>query len=203
MTSISLLRAADGPTAGRREAALDLVDREVRRLHRALEHLLELGRLDAAVAAGRGECVDVGDLVRHALEHSHRSTEVVTGDRGAMVVHGDKQVLHRALVNLFDNADLHGQGLQEVALHGDGRSVQVRVVDAGPGIDHDERERIFERFVRVGSRGSRPGTGLGLSLVAETVRAGGGSVWCEDTPGGGATFVVSLPSASAGEVVEP
>lgn len=203
MTSISLLRSAEGPAVGRRQAALDLVDREVRRLHRSLEHLLELGRLDATVAAAGTECVDVDDLVRHALEQSHRSGTVVTGDHASMVVHGDKQVLHRALVNLFDNADLHGGGLRQVVIRRDGAAVQVRVVDAGPGIDGAERERIFERFVRVGSRGSRPGTGLGLSLVAETVRAGGGSVWCEDSPGGGATFVVSLPTARVGEVVEP
>ena len=101
MTSITLLRSSEGPTAGRRQAALDLVDREVRRLHRALEHLLELGRLDATVAASGEECVDVADLVTHALEESHRSSRVVAADRGSMVVHGDKQVLHRALVNLL------------------------------------------------------------------------------------------------------
>ncbi len=203
MTSISLLRSAEGPTAARRQAALDLVDREVRRLHRALEHLLELGRLDATVAASGEECVDVADLVTHALEESHRSPQVVTADPGSMVVHGDKQVLHRALVNLFDNADLHGGGLQHVVIRRVGTAVQVCVVDTGPGVEDSERERIFERFVRVGSRGSRPGTGLGLSLVAETVRARGGSVWCEETPGGGVTFVISLPAATAGEVVEP
>jgi signal transduction histidine kinase len=203
MTSITLLRSSEGPSAGRRQAALDLVDREVRRLHRALEHLLELGRLDATVAVAGQECVDVADLVTHALEESHRSSRVVTAGRGSMVVRGDKQVLHRVLVNLLDNADLHGGGLQQVVIRRGGTAVQVRVVDTGQGIAASQRERIFERFVRVGSRGSRPGTGLGLSLVAETVRAGGGSVWCEETPGGGATFVISLPAATAGEVVEP
>ncbi len=203
MTSVTLLRSSEGATSGRRKAALDLVDREVRRLHRALEHLLELGRLDATVAAAGHDCVDVADLVGHALEESHRSPRVVTPDPGSMAVRGDKQVLHRALVNLFDNADLHGGGLQHVVIRRVGTAVQVRVVDTGPGIEDSERERIFERFVRVGSRGSRPGTGLGLSLVAETVQAGGGSVWCEETPGGGSTFVISLPAATAGEVVEP
>lgn len=119
-----------------------------------------------------------------------------------MVVHADKQVLHRALTNLFDNADLHGGGLRGVAVRQGGAGVEVRVVDAGPGVPPAERERIFDRFVRVGSRASRPGTGLGLSLVAETVRAGGGRVWCEQSPGGGATFVLSLPAARPGEVVE-
>ncbi len=202
MTSISLLRTADEKAVGRRGAALDLVEREVRRLHRALEHLLELGRLDATAASASTECLDVADLVDHALVESHRSPHLVSRDEGAMLVRADKQVLHRALVNLFDNADLHGGGLSRVVVRHGRSGVQVRVVDAGPGVPASERERIFERFVRVGSRASRPGTGLGLSLVAETVRAGGGRVWCEETPGGGATFVLSLPAAHPGEVVE-
>lgn len=119
-----------------------------------------------------------------------------------MVVRADKQVLHRALVNLFDNADLHGAGLRSVVIRHVEAGVQVRVIDAGPGVPPTERERIFERFARVGSRASRPGTGLGLSLVGESVRAGGGRVWCEQTPGGGATFVLSLPAADPREVVQ-
>ena len=201
-TSISLLRSADDAAVGRRGAALDLVDREVKRLYRALEHLLELGRLDATAGSASNECVDVADLIDHALAESHRSPQLMTRGGGSMVVHADKQVLHRALTNLFDNADLHGGGLRGVAVRHGGAGVEVRVVDAGPGVPPAERERIFERFVRVGSRASRPGTGLGLSLVAETVRAAGGRVWCEQSPGGGATFVLSLPAARPGEVVE-
>lgn len=193
MTSLSLLRSAEGRPPERRDAAVDLVEREVRRLNRALEHLLQLGRLDAAVSPAEEECVDVVDLVTHALEESHRSTQVATGCAGPMEVHADKQLLHRALVNLFDNADLHGAGLRTVFIGPRGTDVEVRVVDTGPGVRPEERERIFDRFVRVGSRGSRPGTGLGLSLVAESVHANHGTVWCEDTPGGGATFVIRLP----------
>ncbi len=201
MTSLSLLRSADDQATGRRQAALDLVEREVRRLHRALENLLALGRLDATAAAASTECVDVADLVDHALDESHRPRGLATRDAGPTVVRADKQVLHRALVNLFDNADLHGAGLRDVVVRQVSTGVEVRVVDEGPGVPPEERERIFDRFVRIGSRASRPGAGLGLSLVAETVRAGGGRVWCEPTPGGGATFVLSLPAADPGQEV--
>ena len=162
MTSISLLRSADDAAAGRRGAALDLVDREVRRLYRALEHLLELGRLDATAASASTECVDVADLVDHALAESHRSPQLVTRGGGSMVVRADKQVLHRALVNLFDNADLHGGGLrgrgQSVTC---GAGVEVRVVDAGPG-RASSRTRADLREVRAGgfegvTAGYRPG----------------------------------------------
>jgi len=70
------------------------------------------------------------------------------------------------------------------------------VEDAGPGVPADEREQIFERFVRgSAARGGRPGggSGLGLSLVSEHVRVHEGRVWVEERAGGGARFVVELP----------
>jgi signal transduction histidine kinase len=105
--------------------------------------------------------------------------------------------LRRALLNLFDNADLHGGGLTAVEVLAWGGSARVLVDDRGEGVPPEERERIFERFARAGSRGSRTGTGLGLSLVAETARTHGGAAWCEASPGGGARFVLSLPLAGA------
>ena len=199
MTSVSLLHTMDTGTPQRRQAALDLIEREVQRLHRALEHLLELGRLDASASNVEVEEVELGDLLSHTLEQSHRHADLLRREGSGAVVRGDKQMLHRVFLNLFDNADLHGKGLREVRLEQHEGFVDVHVVDAGPGIPVGERQRIFERFARVGSRGSRPGTGLGLSLVSEAVRAHGGTIWCQDTPGGGSTFIVRLPAAQ-GEV---
>ena len=203
MTSVSLLRSLDGRTPERRQAAMDLVEREVHRLHRALEHLLELGRLDGSTTDVGQEVLDLADLVTHALDQSHRTPELLVQGPGTMLVRGDKQMLHRALVNLLDNADVHGGGLREVRLDRSEDSVEVRVVDAGQGVPGAEHERIFERFVRVGSRGSRPGAGLGLSLVAETIRAHRGTVRCQDTAGGGATFVVGLAAAEVDQEAAP
>ncbi len=66
---------------------------------------------------------------------------------------------------------------------------------AGTACPEADRDRIFERFVRAGSRGSLPGSGLGLSIVAETASSLGGRVWCEDAPGGGARFSMEVPIA--------
>ncbi|GAA2737656.1 HAMP domain-containing sensor histidine kinase [Pedococcus aerophilus] len=203
MTSVALLRTEDGGSGGRRSAVVDLVEREVTRLHRSLEHLLALGRLDSAVATIELDRVDLADLLGHALVQSHRPAELLRASSEPHLVQGDKQLLLRALVNLFDNADLHGGGLLRVDLTRVRGASEVRVVDAGPGVPLADQQRIFERFARVGSRGSRPGTGLGLSLVAETVRAHAGTVWCEPSPGGGATFVVRLPTAAVTESVSP
>ena len=68
------------------------------------------------------------------------------------------------------------------------------VEDAGPGVAASERNRIFERFARGSAARHRVGTGLGLALVAEHAAALGGEAWVEDRPGGGARFVVRMPT---------
>lgn len=181
------------------QRALDLLSDELVRFRSALEDLLELGRLDSAVGEQVRTPVRVRELVQEALRASGRPQPVVDLGRGGpeLVVRVDKRQLDRALVNLFENADLHGGGLVQVGLRRDHLMVEVVVDDAGPGVAEADRERVFERFVRGGSRGSRPGTGLGLSLVAETLRAHGGAVRYVDRPGGGARFVARLPLADA------
>ncbi|MBM6402362.1 HAMP domain-containing sensor histidine kinase [Phycicoccus sonneratiae] len=198
MTSVTVLRSAQGRDPERQRAAADLVDREVRRLHRSLEHLLELGRLDAGVLERDPEPMDLEALVRHTLADTGRAHVGVEVVGPLTPVEGSKPQLHRALVNLLENADRHGGGVEQVLLRSGSGSVEVLVVDRGPGVPDAERSRVFDRFSRIGSRGSTPGTGLGLSLVAETVRAHGGRVWVEETPGGGATFVIGLPAGGDG-----
>ncbi len=193
MTSVDVLTSARDELPDRARRAVDLVELEVSRLRRALEHLLALGRLDAGTGHRDVVDVDLHDLVAHTLAESHRPTSLLSAPAGALLVHADKQELNRALVNLFDNADLHGDGLVAVEIVEAGGRALVRVDDSGPGVPPEDREVIFERFARSGSRGSRQGTGLGLSLVAETARAHGGAVWCEDSPSGGARFVLALP----------
>ena len=114
-----------------------------------------------------------------------------------MPVAVDKLQLNRALVNLFENADGHGDGLVAVTVFRDAESVFVSVEDDGPGVPPEEREHIFDRFARGGARRSHPGTGLGLSIVAETARRHDGAVWVGDRPGGGARFVLRLPADDA------
>jgi signal transduction histidine kinase len=75
----------------------------------------------------------------------------------------------------------------------------IRVVDRGPGVPEELRERLFSRFVRgVGGNGDGGGAGLGLAIVRGLVEAHAGRVWLEDSPaGGGASFAFSLPAAPA------
>lgn len=199
MTSVDVLAGSRNELPLRAQRAVELVEGEVDRLRRALEHLLELGRLDAGTAHRDVVDVDLRDLVAHALSENHRATELLSVPTQPVRVLADKQELNRALVNLFDNADLHGGGLSAVNVTTSNGRALIRVDDAGPGVPEADRELIFERFARSGSRGSRQGTGLGLSLVEETARAHGGSVWCEDRAEGGARFTLALPLSEEGE----
>ncbi|WP_432537955.1 HAMP domain-containing sensor histidine kinase [Kineococcus arenarius] len=197
VTSVALLQRRREELPARSQQALDLVDRELGRFARTLDDLLELARLESGTTARERVSTGAADLARQALDGSGRRDVPVRGGGDAARVRVDVEQVGRALVNLFDNADRHGEGLVEVVVQRVGDRVRLLVDDAGPGVPPGERQRVFERFARAGSRGSLPGSGLGLSLVAETVRAHGGTVRCAASPQGGARFVVELPASDA------
>lgn len=196
-TSLSLLESSSGlpPEA---DTAVSLMAGELDRFRRALQDLLQLGRLDASVQDTEPVTVEVVELVRQALSVSGRPTELLRGLAGeeprARVTIDRPQVM-RALTNLFDNADMHGNGLVRVAVVERGPVVDLLVEDDGPGVAVEDRERVFERFARAGGRKAGTGSGLGLSIVDRTVRNHGGSVWCTSLPEAGSCFVVRLPVA--------
>ncbi|WP_432483932.1 sensor histidine kinase [Kineococcus esterisolvens] len=197
VTSVALLQRRRDELPPRSQQALDLVARELDRFQQTLDDLLELARLESGAAGRPRVRTGATSLARQALDASGRPDVPVRADGPGALVDVDTQQLARALVNLFDNADRHGEGLVEVGVQCTGDRVRFLVDDAGPGVPPGERQRVFERFARAGSRGSLPGSGLGLSLVAETVRAHGGTVRCAASPLGGARFVVELPVAPA------
>ncbi|WP_299932050.1 HAMP domain-containing sensor histidine kinase [uncultured Nocardioides sp.] len=199
-TSLALLERADdlSPQA---QQAVRLMSAELSRFRRALEDLLALGRLEAGIDEARVTTTAAHELARQALVASGRRADLLEdldgpGDAPGPLVLVDRPQMVRALVNLYDNADLHGDGLVAVRVAARGGRAEISVRDRGPGVPEQDRRRIFERFARAG--GSRPGTGsgLGLSLVAETVHRHGGDVRCDST-GSGAEFVVGLPLADS------
>jgi signal transduction histidine kinase len=193
-TSLALLeRARDlNPQAQR---AVGLMGDELARFRQALEDLLALGRLEAGIDEAALVPTDVGELVRHALAASASSGRLLDGDSGQPHdVLVDRPQMVRALVNLIRNAEIHGGGLSEVRIDATGTHVDIVISDRGPGVPPDERQRIFERFARAGGTKTGTGSGLGLSIVAETVGRHGGQVWCGGEPGSGAEFVVRLPA---------
>ena len=181
------------PDGGRE--ALDLLASEVQRFARLVQDLLEISRTDAGSTVLDLSDVNLSDLVQWALPASLRSRLTVADDARDLHVRVDKRRLERVVANLVENAETHGVGLTGIAVsRGDGHA-QVVVDDAGPGVRESDRQRIFERFARGrgSSRVASDGAGLGLSLVARHVHLLGGDVTVQESPDGGARFVLTLP----------
>ena len=175
-------------------AAFDALDAELQRFTRLVVDLLEISRLDAGVETPQRREVVPEALVREVLESTQRHEVAVSiepsAPRTALV---DRRRVAQVLTNLLENADAYGDGARSVTVGGTAMSLLVAVDDAGPGVPAEEREHIFERFGRGSSSESKPGTGLGLALVVEHLRLEGGRVWVEDSPQGGARFVIEIP----------
>jgi two-component system phosphate regulon sensor histidine kinase PhoR len=117
----------------------------------------------------------------------------------------DERAIQLAVINLVDNALKYASQSKVVTIRAqrEGDSIAIRVTDRGPGVPNDERERIFERFVRGASaslgEGSSEapvrGSGIGLALVKHIAESHGGRAWVESAEGQGSTFVVSIPSS--------
>lgn len=137
----------------------------------------------------------VGDVAARWERRSGRPIEI---DVTPSVVLGDPTMLERAVSNLVSNADKFSPpGAPVTIIAGDG---SVRVRDRGPGIPVEDRERVFDRFYRSEVTRSMPGSGLGLSIVAQVVQRHGGVVWATEAEGGGAEVGFRLQLAPAGAV---
>lgn len=169
---------------------------EVRRLHDLVEALLLLARLDEN-AERTDRHVDLDDLVFAEASRRRGSIAIDTSRVSAARARGDERLLAQIIRNLVDNATRHAQSRVTVSLDAEGDTVTLRVEDDGTGIDPADRERVFERFVRLDEARARDdgGAGLGLAIVAGIVAAHGGSVAAEASREGGAAFRVTLPAA--------
>jgi signal transduction histidine kinase len=172
---------------------------ELDRLDRLVSDMLLLARSDEAQLALAVAEIDVAGLVAREAERLRRShgLDVVVDAEPARAT-ADPHLLARALTNLAENAAAHAASVVELAVTADDQQVVIRVHDDGPGIPADDRERIFDRFVRLDeSRARRQGgTGLGLAITRQIVRAHRGEVVVtDDAPG--ATFLVTIPCGSS------
>ena len=189
-----------------REDEHDLVGRiaaNSRKLHRLLTNLLDLDRMSRGIVAPNRDDVDVTQIFESVLAESTADTHpihLMSNDP----VHAriDAAQVERIVENLVANAIRYtpvGTPIW-VRATGDDESVTIVVEDAGPGIPIELRESIFEPF-RQGNEivSHNPGVGIGLSLVTRFAELHGGRAWVEERAGGGASFRVFLPFASAGD----
>ncbi len=169
------------------EAVADL-RRDAARLARLVDDLLVLER--AGAGAADAEPVDLAEVVSSVVD-GHPSGRVVADRVEPVDVRGERGALSRVVENLVENALVHGppEGRVTVSLTGAGGHASLTVSDEGPGPAPAVRDRVFERFWRSPDAAGRPGSGLGLSIVAAIVERHGGTITVE-----GSAFTVTLPS---------
>src|SRR5215216_488181 len=181
-----------------REEFLTTINSEADRLTRLVHNLLDMSRIEAGALDPRlVECSlaeVVGPVVRRARAASRQRIDVDVPEELPPVL-VDPVRLDQVLTNLLDNARGYAAGSPVQVVAGQaGGTLELRVVDHGPGIPAPERERVFDQFYRLKGGGRRPeGTGMGLAICRGIVRAHGGDLRVETTPGGGASFVLTLP----------
>lgn len=187
--------------------AFGRVDRESKRMRRLLDDMLWLARFDATKPPEPSEPVDLGTLARQAADRfaavaeTRRLRLAVTAPEDGAVIAAPADLLDRLIGVLLDNACKYAPdgGSVDVTVAIDGARASVTVDDSGPGIDDDERERIFARFHRsLATSREADGAGLGLAIGDAIVRATGGRWTVGRAPAGGARFSVSWTRASLG-----
>ncbi|MEV6083436.1 sensor histidine kinase [Streptomyces parvulus] len=167
------------------------------RLQRLAADLLLLARLDAGERPADAR-VDLAALAREeAAGRAGVSVREEGGETGAVTVAGSRGQLGRVLANLLDNAQRHARSAVVVSVRRDGGLAVVGVADDGDGVPEADRERIFERFVRLDDARSRDdgGAGLGLAIARDVAVRHGGTLTVHGGPAGGALFELRLPAA--------
>jgi two-component system heavy metal sensor histidine kinase CusS len=132
-------------------------------------------------------------------DEEDRNARLTLDVPGSLECLADKHMLRRLALILLENAKHHTPPGTEIVIHAGRESgaLRIEVRDRGKGIPESERERIFEKFftkARGGATVRGPGTGLGLSIARSIARLHNGDLICGETPGGGATFICSIPS---------
>lgn len=197
VTSGEVLRSPGLSDAERTEMS-DAVVNEASRLSRLVDNLLDLSRLESGAAAPKPDWVSIEEVIetaadqaRHDLPDSPIRTRV---EDGVGMFRIDPSQIERALVNLMENAQRYSAPEPvTVSLRDDRGAAVVRIVDHGPGIAEEDRERIFDPFVRLEESDGHRGSGLGLAIARGFIEANGGTIRAESLPGQGAAFVIEIP----------
>jgi signal transduction histidine kinase len=205
---IELLAADRVPDEATRGRFYDVLGREAGRLQRLVEQLLDFRRLDEGKVTFDIRPIDAMPFVEKIAAEfrddatAQRVTLEVSGNGSPVTIRADPDALGRAVWNLLENAVRYSSDCATVWLdvsHVDDTRLAISVRDRGVGIPPDEQASIFRKFVRgeAARRLGARGTGLGLAMVREIVRAHGGDVTVESEVGQGSTFTITLPVAEA------
>ncbi len=199
LLSLGLPRDEDG-----RRRSAKIIDQEARRLTHLVDNVLQYAATERGVPTVQPVLSDLGAEVERTLQMfslliESESARVQMDILPGVYAYLDPGALRQIVLNLLDNALRYGPRGQTltVVVRSTGEWARLSVRDEGPGIPVAERSRIWRPYYRVGQAGNstRGGTGLGLAVIHESVRAHGGRVGVTDAAGGGAQFDVDFPIA--------
>lgn len=184
-------------TVKHRKEELERVDQNLKRAMRLIEMSARMSKLQDTDELELRD-TDLAEVVEEVVESFDKraasaGVKIENRVEGGMAIKGN-EIIEEVFSNLIANALKYAKDGTKVIIDksdADG-SWRVKVVDFGPGIKDEYKEGIFNRFERKGKKGVR-GSGLGLSISRRIVELHGGKIWVEDTPEGGATFMVELP----------
>src|SRR6185312_3673813 len=183
-----------------------IIDQEARRLTYLVENVLNFSRGEKGANRVSPTPADLDREVAEAIElfaplaRARRST-IVASLGATAAVPLDRDALRQMLLNLLDNAAKYGPPGQTITVGSElaGDRARIWVEDQGPGIPHDDRQRVWEPYVRLGREveSATGGSGIGLSVVRELATLHGGRTRSESAPRGGARLVIELPLTQA------
>jgi two-component system, OmpR family, sensor kinase len=194
--------------------ALTIVNEQSTRLSRMVEDMFVLARADAGGYRMTVGPLYVDEIVAECVRAvsvlaTTRDVQVVTAIEPDVLVHGDDGLLRRLVTNLLENAVQYTPpgGSVTVAVTGDATFATMTVSDTGPGIPPDDRERVFERFIRLDpARSATSGAGLGLPIARWIAEQHDGTLTLKQNAAAGCLFVVRLPMkhrlSAAGRTVD-
>ena len=198
-----------GDPAGIVEPSIQIAQRSSRRMLAMVESILEITRMESGNIELSLSKVNIETLLEDsvsefttvALEYEVSISVKYPSD--LPTVRMDKNKIHRVINNLIDNAlkytPKNGEILITAGINNQ-ELLEIRVIDSGPGIPKEYQKRIFERFAQIPGMPSRKrGSGLGLTYCHLAIEAHGGEIWVDDNPGGGSTFIFTLPVAGPDE----
>ncbi len=201
--SINLLtETAKTKLSENEQELLQTAQEDVERLRDLVNDLLDLSKIESGKLEMEKTTTDPGSLVEKAIEllkiqAEDKQVEIISQMAGNLPkVEADFNKVTWVMTNLIANALRYAKKTIEVVTRRHGTWISIAVVDDGPGIDPAYQQKIFDKFVQVKTEKDVGGTGLGLAICKEIIKAHGGTIWVDSTPGHGSTFTFTLPVSS-------
>ncbi|WP_406109095.1 sensor histidine kinase KdpD [Streptomyces sp. NBC_01003] len=204
--AVSSLRSDDVAWSEEDHAELlEGIEEGADRLDHLVGNLLDMSRLQTGTVTPLIREIDLDEVVPMALGGVPEGSVELEIPETLPMVTVDPGLLERSVANLVENAVKYSPSGERVLVSASAIAdrVEVRVVDRGPGVPDEAKDRIFEPFQRYGDAPGGAGVGLGLAVARGFAEAMGGTLSAEDTPGGGLTMVLTLPAASGLQPIRP